>query len=854
MLTTDTSTQRQRLWLCAITLGALVLVAFWNVIHAEFQIYDDWDYVLTNDVVRQGLSWNGILWAFKKFHASNWHPLTWISHMLDVSIYGLKPMGHHLTNLVLHASNTVLVFLLLNRMTASIWRSAIVAALFALHPTHVESVAWVAERKDVLSTFFGLLCLIAYSSYARSQSSILHPRSATAIPLDSRPSPLAFLTAPRYWLAVAFFALGLMSKPMLVTWPFVMLLLDIWPLNRLNLSTIRNQLSTLRSLLVEKIPFFALTVASCVLTFFAQKAGGAVQTMDQLPLLVRVGNASVSYMRYIGKTFWPVDLSIFYPYPDAWPPLLVGLSVLSLLVLVAVGIWQIRTRPYIAVGLFWFIGTLVPVIGIVQVGSQSMADRYQYIPQIGLFMGLVWGVATLAVRRELRNIVVGMSVVCVAGCLAMTRQRVEDWQDSERLFTQALRVTKSNFVAHNNLGLHRLNVKKYDEAINSFNAALAVKPGYAATHNNLALAYMAVGRVDDALKSFEDALKYSPALYQARVNLASIFTTKNRLNDALKLLEDHQVEIEEYPEGLCALANLMMEFGRLDEATKHAQAALAIRPDYGDAHNCIGSIAMKKGQPEEALKSYKIALAQNPNAAVVRRNSALALAALGRFPESILEYKEATRLKPDYLPAHLGLAIVYQESGDLESGAKHWNEVLKLSPDLWAAHEQMAMLLTKQGKYEDSIPHFVQALKHQTNNFTLSSGYALALDQLGQSAKAVEAYRIAIRIQPELPEVLNNLAWILAASGDDTLRDGAEATRHAEEACRLTDFKEARFIGTLAAAYAEAGRFDDAVKTAQRAIEQANASKQPEIAVRNAELLEVYRARKPYHEPAPVDR
>jgi len=892
----NTLRPRQKLWFCAVSLVALVAAAFWNVIHAEFQIYDDWEYVFRNDVVRQGLTWDGVSWAFQKFHASNWHPLTWISHMLDVSVYGLNPMGHHLTNLVLHGSNTLLVLFLLHRMTGSIWRSAMVAALFGLHPTHVESVAWVAERKDVLSTFFGLLTLLAYAAYANGTSfwsARTCPRFETGRHVspsesgDMSPHSKAFC----YGLALVFFALGLMSKPMLVTWPFVMLLLDVWPLNRFKREDGRWKMEdgkNVLSVITEKIPFFALTAASCVITFFAQRAGGAVQSMEQLSLPVRVGNTAVSYMRYIGKTFWPSDLSIFYPYPEAWPTSVIAGACAALIVLVALVVWQWRTRPYLAIGLFWFFGTLVPVIGLVQVGSQSMADRYQYIPQIGLFMALVWGVGALA-RREtatgssgcagersegdatvshspgervgasvsappntkaIRVVLGGAASVCVAACFVVTRERVKDWQDSERLFTQALRVTTRNHVAHNNLGLYRMEKKQTEQAIQDFRSALEINPNFAATHNNLALAYAAKNDQAGAIESFKKALELNPGLHEARVNLASIYNWQGRYIEALPLLEESARKAANYPEAHCALASNLIEQGRLDEALQSVQTALRLRPDYADAKNCLGSIALKQGRLDDAVEHYQAALALNPKLVEAQSNLGLALSSLGKSQDAITAYTTALELNPRYLTAHLGLAITLEQAGQLDEGAKHWAEALKLSPDLWAAHEQMGLLLVKQGKLEESLTHFEAALKQQNSSHSMLSSYGLALDQLGRTKTAVEIYRRSIELQPKQPEVLNNLAWILATAAEPALRSGTEAVERAESACRLTEFKEARFIGTLAAAYAEAGRFDDAIRTAQRAIEQANAAKQPELAARNAELLERYRTRQPYHEPA----
>ncbi len=870
MFRRDSFSPRQKTLFLCVGLTALVVAAFWRVLFCDFLIYDDWEYVVTNDMVRRGLTAESVAWAFTKFHSSNWHPLTWISHMADVQCYGLRPLGHHLTNLILHTVNTLLLFGLLRRLTGSFWRSAVVAALFGLHPTHVESVAWVAERKDVLSTCFGLLCLLSYERYARP--STLNPQPSTS---------LAFLRAPAYWLTFVLLACGLMSKPMLVTWPCVMLLLDFWPLGRMQnggkletstphptlspveaeragpapgrgqLSTFNFQLSTLRGLLIEKIPFFALTIGSCVLTFFAQRAGGAVQSMEQLSLATRLGNTAISYVRYLGKTFWPTDLSIYYPYPAAWPVWMICAAVTVLLALLLAVLWQRTARPYLLFGFAWFLGTLVPVIGLVQVGGQAIADRYQYIPQIGVFIAVVWLAAEWAQQqRQWRSGLVGAGALAVLACATLTWQRVQDWKNSETLFTQALRVTQGNYIAHNNLGLHYLSLKRYDLAIPCFEAALALRPAFAATHSNLGLALAARQQVPQAIEHLQEALRLKPGFFEAQVNLANLYFPQQRWSEALVLLEEAVRTAPHYPEGQYSIANVLAEQGRLEEALAHVRRALQFRPDYVEALNCLGTIYLKQGKLEDAATQYRAALAINPNFAEARCNLGLVAATQGRTAEAITEYEAALRVKPDLLSARFGLAMVLERAGQLAQAGEHWAAALQLSPELWAAHEQLGLLLVRQGKVTEALPHFAEAVKHQPDNYRLRGQYAMALDQAGETQRAVTEYRRAIELNGNQPELLNNLSWILATSTNAEWRNGAEAVQHGEAACRFTEHREAGYVGTLAAAYAEAGRFGDAVATAQKAIDLAKAAGQTDLATRNAELLELYRARKPYHEPA----
>ena len=488
-------TQRHyRVWLMAILVVLVTAAIYWPATRCDFVNYDDHMYVLDNPHVTSGMTWANVQWAFRSGYATNWHPLTWLSHMLDCQMFGLKPWGHHLTSVLLHALNAGLVFALLQLLTGAPWRSLLVAVLFALHPLRVESVAWVSERKDVLSGFFGLLALLAYVRYAQGRgrkSEARNPRPegnpkpearspkqeagrlAALFPL---PSPFFYLPYPIFYLLSLFFlALGLMSKPMLVTWPLVMLLLDYWPLRRMqkrmqnaecrmqnaappdaqHATRNRPHVSriTLLSLLVEKIPFFFLVALSSVVTFVVQKRGGAMTGVASLPLGVRVETAVLAYARYLGKLFRPVDLAVLYWHPGHWPlgeVLLAGALILCLSVVV----WMLRRRaPYLLMGWLWFVGTLVPVIGLVQVGEQAMADRYTYLPCLGVLILTIWGVCELT--RSWRYQAIVLAVVAGAAsvfCVALTRQQLGHWQDSEALSRHALAVTENNYLAHKNPG------------------------------------------------------------------------------------------------------------------------------------------------------------------------------------------------------------------------------------------------------------------------------------------------------------------------------------------------------------------------------------------------------------------
>ena len=536
---------RLQLMVCLFLILASLAV-YWQVQDHDFVNYDDDNYVTENPHVQAGLTREGIIWAFTTFHACNWHPITWLSHMLDCQIYGLNPGGHHVTGLLFHIANTLLLFVVLKRMTGALWQSALVAALFALHPLHVESVAWVAERKDVLSVFFMMITMWAYVCYVECP------------------------TRSRYLLALFAFALGLMSKPMLVTLPFVLLLLDYWPLGRLQL----NSLSTLwegnagvRGVLWEKAPFFALAAVSSIVTLVAQQAGMAVKPLDMFPFQIRLANALVAYVSYIGKMIWPNALAVFYPHPGmrhiwqvaACLVLLTGISVLV--------IRERHRRPYLAVGWLWYLGTLMPVAGLVQAGEQSMADRYTYLPLIGLFIIIAWGVADITQKLRHQRLVLAASTgVLLSAFMISAYSQAGHWRNSITLYKHTLSVTDDNWLAHNNLGVALAEHGSFDEAISHYSRAVRIKLDYASAHNNLGL--------------------------------------------ALAMQE------------------------RFKEAIGHFSRAVQIKPGDAEAHNNLGVALVRVGRLREAIGHFSRALQINPNDAVARRNLHFFSRAVGKYPEA----------------------------------------------------------------------------------------------------------------------------------------------------------------------------------------------------------------------------
>jgi Flp pilus assembly protein TadD len=611
----------QRVVLCLL-LAAVTLVVYWPVARYDFVNYDDPDYFTSNAHVQTGLTLPNTVWSFSTRQTANWHPLTWLSLMLDAELFGKGPFGPHFTNLLFHLANTVLVFLLLRRLTAANWRSALVAALFALHPLHVESVAWISERKDVLSTFFGLLTLLFYAGYAQRVTSDGWPAFAalrrgeqvTGIE-ETTPAPGSLRVTCHaslfYGLALLFFALGLMSKPMLVTLPLVMLLLDWWPLGRV--SSVECRVSRARHLVVEKIPFFILSMISCVVTFIVQQKGGAVVTLMKISLAGRIENAFVSYARYLGKTFWPVNLAVLYPHPIHWDAGLVVFSLTLVIGLSVAAVWLGRRFPFAFTGWFWFVGTLVPVIGLVQVGIQSLADRYTYVSLIGVFTILVWGLgAVCACRRVPRPLIILLSMTVLVACAFRTRDQLRHWQNDETLFRHALAVTKNNYLAYNNLGTWLSKNGQIAEAMDCFHKSLQINPDDSDVLYNLGNTFAKLGNWDEAINNYKRALQIIPNQPDILDNLGFAFAAKKQFADAIACFE---AALKLNPDSADAhnnLATVLFIQKRLDEAIRHFREALRITPENPQIYSNLGDALVKQGQTAEAMRCYQEALRLKP--------------------------------------------------------------------------------------------------------------------------------------------------------------------------------------------------------------------------------------------------
>ena len=694
-----------------VVLALATIILYWPATRDSFINFDDDAYITDNPHVSRGLTWSGVVWAFSSGYADNWHPLTWISHMTDCSLFGLHPAGHHFVSVLFHVANTLLLFILLNNLTGAIWRSAFVAALFAWHPLHVESVAWASERKDVLSAFFWMLSLIAYARYAKYD---IDRRSI------SNGSPLiTCFSSPFYWLALLFFACGLMSKPMVVTLPFVLLLLDFWPLQRFNLSTILR-------LIVEKIPFFVLALVGSIVTYCAQKTGGAVTAS---PLPFRMENAMGAYLRYISKTFYPVDLAIFYPFPAHG---MLALAIISTVVLLVCSISFIacsRRWPWLFVGWFWFLGTLVPVIGIVQVGSASMADRYSYLPAIGLFILITWGLAELFGSPVGKKLLASAAVVSLAACTVLTSIQITYWRSSITLFRHALAVTTGNYVANACLG-QALDASGDDTAALPYcQQAVQLNPNYPAGQFDLGTVLWKQGKTQEAIACIDRAAQAASGNSVFQYNLGKF----------------------------------LLEHGLADKAQARFSATLDNDPDFPEAHNALGKTYLKQGKLPQAADELSKAVALEPGNAQFHYDLGTVLLTASQSDEAIAQFLEAVRLEPDFADAQENLAVALAGQGKLPEAIPHFSTVVQLQPNDPEAHFNLGFAYLNNHQPADAAAEFTEELRLAPNQAKAHYRLAQALNQENKLAEAVSQYRQALQLTPNFPEAQKELDEILAA-------------------------------------------------------------------------------------------
>jgi tetratricopeptide (TPR) repeat protein len=617
-------------WCVYLLLFLAIFAVYGQVRHFDFVNFDDPEYVSGNNHIRAGLTWDGLRWAFTSTSAANWFPLTWISNMATYQLFGLTSGWHHLVNVLFHALASLLLLAALYRMTGALWPSAFVAFLFALLPLHVESVAWVAERKDVLCAFFWCLTMWCYARYAQQPSRL------------------------RYLSVVLAFGCGLMAKSMIVTLPFVLLLLDLWPLRR----------ARRVGLLREKLPLLGLAAAVSLATFVSQRQGHAVRSLGSLPVGLRLANAVWTYVVYIGRMFWPAKLAVYYPYNHDLSPWLAMAAGALLAGITFLAVRWFRPYPYLAVGWFWYLGTLVPVIGIVQVGGQSSADRYTYLPTIGLTIMLSWGAVDLIKRfPRARSAVTVAAVAAVCACLVLTVRQVGYWANSGSLFQHAVDVTKNNYIAENNLADYYLTQKRTEDARGHVMEALRLNPNYPEAHVNLATILRLTGQMDESEKEYQAALTIQSISMEAHSGYGALLLREGRTNEALREFA-RVVELRpEYADGHYDLGRVLAAAGRRDQALAEFAEAIRLQPDNAEAHHSLGVALAGRGRLNEALVEFGAEAKLKPGDASVHNYLGMLLASVGRLDEAVAQYSEALRIRPDFDAARKGLEATEARRG-----------------------------------------------------------------------------------------------------------------------------------------------------------------------------------------------
>lgn len=661
-------------WAICLGLAVSILAVYARVAGFDFVNYDDDLYVYSNSHVAAGLSWATLRWAFSSIVVANWIPVTLLSYLLEVRLFGMHSGLHHMVNVLFHALASWLLYASLRRATGARAPSAFVAFVFALHPLHVSSVAWIAERKDVLSAFFGFLALYAYIRYAE------------------RPGPVRFLAV------AGAFALGLLSKPMLVTFPFTLLLLDLWPLRRLSWP----------KTFLEKLPLIAIAAAASVVTYFVQLSGGALRAV---PPMIRAGNALISYIIYLRQTFWPLRLAVLYPYPAAIPAWQQGLAFAFLATITAVAIRDWRTRPWLTVGWLWFAGTLVPVIGVIQVGAQAHADRYMYIPLVGLSIVLAWGAEEVIARwPQVQRLVAGAGLAVCLACLALSWREVSHWRNSETLWTRAIEVTEKNAEAYNNLGSALYSQGRYAEAVPYFHAALRARPDHAQAHFNLGLEMKRRGDQTAAIAYFRDSIRDDPGYVSARYNLGLALAMRGDYDAAIPQLEAALKVQPDHPEANNNMGVVLVSRGQFTAALPYFEASLRAKPDYAEAHYNFGMAKMRVGDYAGAIPQFEDAIRTGPDNDAVRCNLGEALLRAGNAAAAVPEFDAALRFNPGYMAAHLYRGAAFSQIPAASADAlARYEAALRNNPADAGAHAGFGGLLSGLGRTPEAIAQLAAA-------------------------------------------------------------------------------------------------------------------------------------------------
>lgn len=669
-------------FLIAFLLFITTLFVYWQVTDYNFINFDDDVYVTANAHVQSGLTLENVRWAFTTTYANFWHPLTWLSFMLDYELFGLKPGGFHFSSLFFHILNSILLFWVVRMMTGKVWQSAFVAALFALHPLHVESVAWISQRKDVLSTLFWILTMWAY---------VLYVRKPTVI---------------RYILPLFLYILGLMAKPMLVTLPFILILLDFWPLGRFNFEPPpgKNVFSSNLHLVWEKIPYFLITVIFSIITFYAQRSSDAPKAFVSFPLYTRVANALVSYFLYIKKTMLPFDLTLHYPHPGALPVwqaasagvLLLGISIFAVL--------KARKIPYFIFGWFWFLGTLIPVIGLVQVGLHAMADRYTYISLTGLFIIFAWGFPDVLAKWRYQNIGLALlASIILCYFIAISWIQIGYWKNSLSVFEHAVQVTSNNYVAHNNLANALVTEDRADEAIPHYHEAIRLNPGDAQALNNLGFALAKTGHYEEAIENYGKALQLFPEYSKAHYNLGNALLAKGNLDGFIFHYATAMSIKPDSFEAYKTLGDILFKKGKIVEAIDLYYRALGIDPDSEETHTNLGIALIHKDELAQAIPHFKEAVVINPNNSKTQLNLKRVLIIQEKVKQQIVETNKQRELFPKNPDVYIKLGKLYKNIGEQEKAISQFKKSIALKSDNADIYYEIATLYARLNNINESI-------------------------------------------------------------------------------------------------------------------------------------------------------
>ncbi|HIB44535.1 MAG TPA: tetratricopeptide repeat protein [Nitrospina sp.] len=762
-----------------IFLAVATFSVYLQVKDHEFIDYDDKAFISQNSNIKSGLSKESVIWAFTTTLSGSWEPITWLSHILGYQLYGSSSKNHHLINVFFHITNAVLLFIVLLRMTGALWQSGFVACMFALHPMNVESVAWLMERNMLLCTLFWLLTMLVYIHYTEKPS------------------------IKRYSLVILFFALGLMSKSMIVTLPFVLLMMDYWPLKRLKVNQKKYndkfemdfviKRSEVLRLVLEKIPLLILSLGLSITIFKLAEGYEGTDYMAAVSFFGRLNNGMVSYLEYLAKTVWPTGLAVIYPHPlntlAAWKGILCGMALLGVTFF---SIRFIKKSPYFAFGWFWYLGVLVPVIGIfVQVGGElAMADRYAYLPLIGIFIIIAWGLPELIARWRHREKILSISAgIIISMLMATTWIQLSYWKNTLDLFKRAISVANKkdpNFknpnhaLLYNHLGLVFYNMGKPEESTSHYEMAIKIAPDLAMAHTNLGISHLSMGNTEEAISHYKTAIKFNPNHAHGHYNLGIVLFALGKVEEAIS---HYQTAIKLNPNYAAAHNNLGLILegnGRTREAISNYRTAINLKPGYAAAHSNLGNTLFALGKTEEAIAHYKTVVRLRPGFFPAHTNLGNALFTLGKTEEAIAHYKTVIRLNPDLALANSNLGIALFALGKTEEAIVHYKTAIRLKPGYTEAHHNLGVALFAIKKVKESISHYKMAIKFKPDYPMAYTNLGNALFTLGKTEKAISHYKTAIRLRPGYTEAHYNLGNILVQTGKIK-----EAVGHYRETLRL---------------------------------------------------------------------